>query len=112
MVTQPMEDEAVQKLRVEVCGLLRQELATLYHRLELLGRGRCNQKRGLTRAGAGALDRLGSVGRVVHVCPGVEPGAGDSEERAQQSFVENRHRESPQRRRRSARPRDMIELAR
>src|SRR5438034_7177872 len=43
---EPMKHEAVQELRVEVRGLLRQQLAPSHHRLELVRRGRCDEEGG------------------------------------------------------------------
>ena len=58
-----MENEPVQQLRVEVGGLLRQELASTHDRLQLRGRRRGDQERRLTLALAGEPDRLGPVRR-------------------------------------------------
>src|SRR2546427_11860470 len=90
-----MENEPVQQLRVEVGGLLRQELASTHDRLQLRGRRRGDQERRLTLALAGEPDRLGPVRRVVHVRLRVELGVGDAEQRAEQSLVEDRHGEPP-----------------
>src|SRR5688500_17411116 len=66
-IAQPVEDEAVEKLRIEVRALLGEHLPAPHHGLELREGGGGDQKCGLMPAFTGDPDGLELVGRVVDV---------------------------------------------
>src|SRR5688572_17128535 len=101
-----VEQQAVEQLRIEVGGLLRQQLAAPHHRLQLLHRRGGDEERRLASALAGRAHRLGPIRRVVHVTARLELGVVDAEQRAQQPLVQDGDGEPPPRRRRAGRPRD------
>ena len=87
-------------------GLLRQQLAAPHHRLQLGRRGGRDEERRLAAALAGRANRLGLIGRVVHVAARLELGVIDAEQRAQQPLVQDRDGQRAPRRRGAGRPGD------